>query len=93
MVIQLAKAALLNKVDQEVPVLPTSLAHTELQQEVELQQAKVLEEAQVIRSIENICTNEKHFLYLYSCIIEKLNKTKFIYFAKVTLVLCTRYSG
>jgi hypothetical protein len=41
MVIQLAKVVVLKKVDQEVPVLPTSQVHMELRQEVEQQQAKV----------------------------------------------------
>jgi hypothetical protein len=68
MVIQLAKEAVLNKVDQEVLVLLTSRAHKELPREVEQQQDNVVEKAAVVarykttRSIENICRNERRFL-------------------------------
>ena len=69
MAIQLVKVAVLNKVDQEVPVLPTLRAHTELRRAVEQQQDKVLEEAaevvardQLARIIENICRKERYFL-------------------------------
>lgn len=82
MVIQVDKLALVNKVDQAVPVLPILRAHTELPLVVEQHQDKVLQEAVVVlalaevvaqdhmaRTIENICKNDGHFLIFYSCTI------------------------